>query len=176
MHTIRLVVPYPSNPTTPSPSHCLDTVISSLDSLASVVADCEWSDGVKRWVSEWRRENSFESDRCVSVIVHRGVVQWLDSLGVMVRVRGRTWSARILWLLQISSLSLYIEMPLAHAKPNANDVIRVPNIFLLLLFFLSLAIGWSLRRLPRRYYFRVPRGGWVRCDRRGWGVDPACGA
>jgi hypothetical protein len=32
-------------------------------------------------------------------------------------------------------------MPLAHAKPNANDVIRVPNIFLLLLFFLSLAIG-----------------------------------
>ena len=54
MHTIWLVVPYPSNPTTPSPSHCLDTVISSLDSLASVVADCEWNDGVKRWVSEWR--------------------------------------------------------------------------------------------------------------------------
>ena len=47
-------LPYPSNPTTPSPSHCLDTVISSLDSLASVVALCEWNDGVKRWVSEWR--------------------------------------------------------------------------------------------------------------------------
>lgn len=44
------------------------------------------------------------------------------------RVRGRTWSASILWLLQISSLSLYIEMPLAHAKPKAKDVIRVPNI------------------------------------------------
>ena len=44
------------------------------------------------------------------------------------RVRGRTWSASILWLLQISSLSLYIEMPLAHSKPKAKDVIRVPNI------------------------------------------------
>jgi len=44
------------------------------------------------------------------------------------RVGGRTWSASILWLLQISSLSLYMEMPLAHAKPKAKDVIRVPNI------------------------------------------------
>ena len=128
-----------------------------MDSLASVVADCEWNDGVKRWVSEWRRENSFESDRCVRVIVHRGVVQWLDSLGVMgLGFRGRTWSARILWLLQISSLSLYIEMPLAHAKPNANDVIRVPNIFLLLLFFLSLAIGWSLTRVYLVATFEYP--------------------
>ena len=72
------------------------------------------------------------------------------------RVRGRTWSARILWLLQISSLSLYIEMPLAHAKPNANDVIRVPNIFLLLMFFLSLAIGWSLRRVYLVVTFEYP--------------------
>ena len=115
----------------PYPSNCLDTVISSLDSLASVVALCEWNDGVKRCVSEWRSENSFELDRCVSVIVHTRVVQLLD-VGVMgLGFVGRTWSARILWLLQISSLSLYIEMPLAHAKPNANDVIRVPNIFLL---------------------------------------------
>lgn len=140
-------LPYPSNPTTPRPSHCLDTVISSLDSLASVVALCEWNDGVKRCVSEWRSENSFELDRCVSVIVHTRVVQLLD-VGVMgLGFVGRTWSARILWLLQISSLSLYIEMPLAHAKPNANDVIRVPNIFSPYLFFLSFAIGWSLRRL-----------------------------
>ena len=131
----------------PYPSNCLDTVISSLDSLASVVALCEWNDGVKRCVSEWRSENSFELDRCVSVIVHTRVVQLLD-VGVMgLGFVGRTWSARILWLLQISSLSLYIEMPLAHAKPNANDVIRVPNIFSPYLFFLSFAIGWSLRRL-----------------------------
>lgn len=83
----------------------------------------------------------------MSVIVHTRVVQLLD-VGVMgLGFVGRTWSARILWLLQISSLSLYIEMPLAHAKPNANDVIRVPNIFSPYLFFLSFAIGWSLRRL-----------------------------
>ena len=92
----------------------------------------------------------------MSVIVHRGVVQWLD-VGVMgLGFVGRTWSARILWLLQISSLSLYIEMPLAHAKPNANDVIRVPNIFLLLVFFLSLAIGWSLTRVYLVATFEYP--------------------
>ena len=53
-------------------------------------------------------------------------------------------------------MSLYIEMPLAHAKPNANDVIRVPNIFLLLVFFLSLAIGWSLTRVYLVATFEYP--------------------
>ena len=55
--------------------------------------------------------------------------------------------AKVAGFMFLSSLSLYIEMPLAHAKPNANDVIRVPNIFSPYLFFLSFAIGWSLRRL-----------------------------
>lgn len=41
----------------------------------------------------------------------------------------RTWSARILCELQISSLSLYMEMPEAHANPNAKLVMRVPNMF-----------------------------------------------
>ena len=62
-----------------------------------------------------------------------------------------------MWLLQISSLSLYIEMPLAHAKPNANDVIRVPNIFSPSLFFLSFAIvGWSLTRVYLVATFEYP--------------------
>ena len=48
------------------------------------------------------------------------------------RMRGlltctRTCSARILCDVQISSLSLYMEMPEAHANPNAKLVTRVPN-------------------------------------------------
>ena len=54
-------------------------------------------------------------------------------------------------------MSLYIEMPLAHAKPNANDVIRVPNIFSPSLFFLSFAIvGWSLTRVYLVATFEYP--------------------
>ena len=39
----------------------------------------------------------------------------------------RTCSASILCELQMSSFSLYIEMPDAHANPNAKEVRRVPS-------------------------------------------------
>ena len=77
------------------------------------------------------------------------------------RVRGRTWSASILWLLQISSLSLYMEMPLAHAKPKAKDVIRVPNILVPTLFsppaLLERARVLRCRRVLRRVRRRAAR-------------------
>ena len=77
------------------------------------------------------------------------------------RVGGRTWSASILWLLQISSLSLYMEMPLAHAKPKAKDVIRVPNILVPTLFsppaLLERARVLGCRRVLRRVRRRAAR-------------------
>ena len=168
MHTIRLVVPNPSNPTTPSPSHCLDTVISSLDSLASVVALCEWNDGVKRCVSEWRSENSFELDRCVSVIVHRGVVHLLDGPGSRSHLVGED-------LVAAPDLLLELVHRDAAGACEAERERRDPGAQHLLPLFVFPFLRDRLEpetSLPRRY-LRVPRVGWVVCDRRGRGVSSA---
>ena len=121
---------------------------------------------VERWVSEWRRENSFELDRCVSVIVHRGVVHLLDGPGSRSHLVGED-------LVAAPDLLLELVHRDAAGACEAERERRDPGAQHLLPLFVFPFLRDRLEpetSLPRRY-LRVPRVGWVGCDRRGRGVS-----
>ena len=123
---------------------------------------------VERWVSEWRRENSFDSDRCVSVIVHRGVVHLLDGPGSRSHLVGED-------LVAAPDLLLELVHRDAAGACEAERERRDPGAQHLLPLFVFPFLRDRLEpetSLPRRY-LRVPRVGWVGCDRRGRGVSSA---